>query len=320
MAENYPVIVNSGVPVRAVADPSPRLPNPIPFLFTVSGIGAGFLIAGASLATPTGIAGMVAGGIIGAIAGSAFRIAAQWEKGIVFRFGKFVKSTGPGLFFLTPFVDSVRMVDTRIMTLDVPHRQAITKDNVPVRIDGVIFLRVVDPSAAVIRVQNYTRAVLEYAQTALRDIVGGMTLDQILADRELLGRRVEEMVETEIDGWGLDVAAIRIQDIELPEDLKRVMAREASAEREKRATITKAEGDAEAANNLAAAAERMAKAPGALQLRTLQTLDSLGVSPSNTVVLAVPIEMMQSQLVGPALTTALNGAEQKANEQRHPHG
>jgi regulator of protease activity HflC (stomatin/prohibitin superfamily) len=206
------------------------------------------------------------------------------------------------------------------MTLDVPHRQAITKDNVPVRIDGVIFLRVVDPSAAVIRVQNYTRAVLEYAQTALRDIVGGMTLDQILADRELLGRRVEEMVETEIDGWGLDVAAIRIQDIELPEDLKRVMAREASAEREKRATITKAEGDAEAANNLAAAAERMAKAPGALQLRTLQTLDSLGVSPSNTVVLAVPIEMMQSQLVGPALTTALNAAEQKANEQKHPHG
>ncbi|MBX3095347.1 MAG: SPFH domain-containing protein [Fimbriimonadaceae bacterium] len=299
------VNTNSGVPVRAVADPAPRLPNPIPFIVTVMGVGAGFLAAGAAISSPVAAGAMVAGGVIGAIVGSAFRIAAQWEKGIVFRFGKYVRSTGPGLFFLMPFVDSVRVVDTRIMTLDVPHRQAITKDNVPVKLDGVIFLRVTDPSAAVIRVQNYTRAVLEYAQTALRDIVGGMTLDEILADRELLGRRVEEMVEAEIDGWGLDVAAIRIQDIELPEDLKRVMARQASAEREKRATITKAEGDAEAANNLAMAAERMAAAPGALQLRTLQTLDSLGASSSNTVVLAVPIEMMQNQAMAPALVKAL---------------
>jgi regulator of protease activity HflC (stomatin/prohibitin superfamily) len=176
---------------------------------------------------------------------------------------------------------------------------------VPVRLDGVIFMRVDDPSAALIRVQNYTQAVLEYAQTALRDIVGGMTLDEILADRELLGQRVEAMVEHEIDGWGLEVAAIRIQDIELPEDLKRVMARQASAEREKRATITKAEGDREAAENLALAAQKMATSPGALQLRTLQTLDSLGTSPSNTIVLAVPVELSNALKAVPELADAL---------------
>ncbi|MFO0368882.1 MAG: SPFH domain-containing protein, partial [Armatimonadota bacterium] len=219
--------------------------------------------------------------------------------------GKFVATKGPGVFFLVPFADTVRMVDTRIRTIEIPHRQAITKDNVPVRLDGVIFMRVDDPSAALIRVQNYTQAVLEYAQTALRDIVGGMTLDEILADRELLGQRVEAMVEHEIDGWGLEVAAIRIQDIELPEDLKRVMARQASAEREKRATITKAEGDREAAENLALAAQKMATSPGALQLRTLQTLDSLGTSPSNTIVLAVPVELSNALKAVPELADAL---------------
>jgi regulator of protease activity HflC (stomatin/prohibitin superfamily) len=216
-----------------------------------------------------------------------------------------VATKGPGVFFLVPFADTVRMVDTRIRTIEIPHRQAITKDNVPVRLDGVIFMRVDDPSAALIRVQNYTQAVLEYAQTALRDIVGGMTLDEILADRELLGQRVEAMVEHEIDGWGLEVAAIRIQDIELPEDLKRVMARQASAEREKRATITKAEGDREAAENLALAAQKMATSPGALQLRTLQTLDSLGTSPSNTIVLAVPVELSNALKAVPELADAL---------------
>jgi regulator of protease activity HflC (stomatin/prohibitin superfamily) len=166
-------------------------------------------------------------------------------------------------------------------------------------------MRVDDPASAVIRVQNFEEAVQEYAQTALRDIVGSTSLDDILADREALGKKVEEMVETEIDGWGIEVAGIRIQDIELPEDLKRVMARQASAEREKRATITKAEGDREAAENLAEAAKTMATATGALQLRTLQTLDGLGTSPSNTVVLAVPIEVFEALRSVPGIARAI---------------
>lgn len=282
-----------------------KIVNPIqPLAFlALMGVGAGVGLA--ALPGELWVLGMMAGGLLGAVFAPCFKLAAQWEKALVFRLGRFTQVRGPGMFLVAPFIDSVRTVDARIQTIDIPHRQAITKDNVPVRVDGVIFMRVNDPSAAVIRVQNYTKAVLEYAQTALRDIVGGMTLDQILADRELLGKRVEELVETEIDGWGLDVAAIRIQDIELPEDLKRVMARQASAEREKRATITKAEGDREAAENLAAAAQMMATSPGALQLRTLQSLDSLGTSPSNTIVLAVPVELTQALQSVPRLVDAV---------------
>ncbi|MCH7945888.1 MAG: SPFH domain-containing protein, partial [Armatimonadetes bacterium] len=151
----------------------------------------------------------------------------------------------------------------------------------------------------------YEEAVQEYAQSAMRDMVGSTTLDDLLVEREALGRKVEEMVETEIDGWGIEVAGIRIQDIELPEDLKRVMARQASAEREKRATITKAEGDREAADNLAIAAQKMAASPGALQLRTLQTLDGLGPSSSNTVVIALPIEVFEALKSVPQLADAL---------------
>jgi regulator of protease activity HflC (stomatin/prohibitin superfamily) len=290
------------------------IPNPVPGLAFLAIMATGLAAFWPAAQTVGGLAGIVGTGLLATFVASSIKVAAQWEKALVFRLGRFVATKGPGLFLVIPGLDTVRAVDTRIQTIDIPHRQAITKDNVPVRIDGVIFMRVSDPGAAVTRVQNYTRAVLEYAQTALRDIVGSMTLDEILADRELLGRRVEDMVTNEIDGWGLDVAAIRIQDIELPEDLKRVMARQASAEREKRATITKAEGDREAAENLAAAAKMMATSPGALQLRTLQSLDSLGASPSNTIVLAVPVELTNALTAVPKLAEALGADSEKRQE------
>lgn len=299
-----PVETRSQALARA-ATPT-TIPNPVPGLAFLGILGAGIAVFWPSLPAVGGAIGIAASGLIAAFVASSIKVAAQWEKALVFRLGRFAATKGPGLFLIIPGLDAVRAVDTRIQTIDIPHRQAITKDNVPVRVDGVIFMRVSDPGAAVTRVQNYTRAVLEYAQTALRDIVGGMTLDEILADRELLGQRVEDMVTHEIEGWGLDVAAIRIQDIELPEDLKRVMARQASAEREKRATITKAEGDREAAENLAAAAQKMAASPGALQLRTLQSLDSLGSSPSNTIVLAVPVELTNALSAVPKLAEALS--------------
>lgn len=297
---------------RSASKPVASVVNPLPTLVTIGAAGAAALILGPRLGSDFGVLTLVGATVAGAVFGSMLRLAAQWERALVFRLGKFVGLRGPGPFLVLPFIDSVRTVDTRISTIEIPHRAAITKDNVPVRLDGVIFLRVDDPSAAVIRVQNYIRAVLEYAQTALRDIVGGMTLDEVLADRELLGQKVQHMVETEIHGWGLDVAAIRIQDIELPEDLKRVMARQASAEREKRATITKAEGDREAAENLAAAATTMATAPGALQLRTLQSLDSLGSSSANTVVLALPVELTNALGAVPGLAKALGGTGEGA--------
>jgi regulator of protease activity HflC (stomatin/prohibitin superfamily) len=277
--------------------------NPVPFLvwLVLSAIGLVVLQPGAS-------EGMVAlfaiWTVLSGLIGSSFRMAAQWEKALVFRLGKFFGVRGPGIYLVIPGIDQVRSVDTRISTVEIPRQEAITKDNVPVSIDGVIFMRVAEPQNAIIRVQDYIHAIRQYAQTTLRDVVGSVTLDEILADRESLGQRIERMVEHEIDGWGLEVPGIRIHDIILPDDLKRVMARQASAEREKRANITKSEGDREAAENLAAAASTMNASPGALQLRTLQTLDSLGTSAANTVVLAVPVDVLSAVQSVPKLADA----------------
>ena len=228
------------------------------------------------------------------IIASAIRLAAQWEKGVVFRLGKFSSIKGPGLFLIIPLIDQVRILDTRVRAIDIPTQQVITKDNVPVAINGVLFFKVDDAAEAIIKVQDYRYAISQYAQTSLRDVIGQMTLDQLLVEREAIGKAIESTVEKDSQGWGLEVTGIRIQDIDMPEELKKMMARQASAEREKRATIIKAEGDREAAINLAAAAHTMAESPGAMQLRTLQTIDGLGPTASNTVVLAVPVNIMEA--------------------------
>lgn len=224
---------------------------------------------------------------------SGIKIAAQWEKAVVFRLGKYQSVKGPGMFFIIPMIEEIRMVDTRVLTMDIPKQQVITKDNVPVSLNAVLYFFVDNPELAVIKVQNYSYAISQYAQAALRDVVGGMTFDEILAEREQIGKSIESIVEKESKEWGLQVRGIRIQDIDVPEDLKKMMSRQASAEREKRATITKAEGDKLAAVNLSEAAKTMALSPGAMQLRTLQTIDGLGPTASNTVVLAVPVELYE---------------------------
>ena len=228
------------------------------------------------------------------ILASGIKMAAQWEKVVVFRMGKYSSIKGPGLFFIIPLVDQTRFIDTRVLTLDIPTQQVITKDNVPVRINGVLFFQVRNVADAIIKVQDYRYAISQYAQTSLRDVIGQMTLDQLLGEREEIGKAIEANVEKDTEEWGLDVKGIRIQDIDMPEELKKMMSRQASAEREKRATITKAEGDRDAAMNLAAAAKTMAESPGAMQLRTLQTIDGLGPSASNTVILAVPVDVMEA--------------------------
>ncbi|MEX0677914.1 MAG: SPFH domain-containing protein [Pirellulales bacterium] len=235
----------------------------------------------------------LAGAIVSALVAASIKIANQWERGLVLRLGEFQSIRGPGMFFVVPIIDRVRMVDTRVLAVDIPRQEAITRDNVPVSINGALFFKVTSAEDAVMKIQDYVYGISLLAQTALRDVVGGMLLDELLSERERIGKQVVQAVETDSKEWGLHVTGIRLMDIDMPEDLKRIMSRQAGAEREKRATITKAEGDRLAAENLAAAAATMLASPGAMQLRTLQTLDGLGPTASNTVVLAIPVEVMQ---------------------------
>jgi regulator of protease activity HflC (stomatin/prohibitin superfamily) len=222
---------------------------------------------------------------------SGVRVAAEWERGVVLRLGKFQDVRGPGVFYIIPGIDSVRFIDTRTLVINIPRQKVITRDNVPAEVDSALFFMVSDSKKAVTSIRDFQFAVSQYAQAALRDVIGGLTLDDLLSERERIQEQILEAVEEKIQFWGLHLDSVRLQDIELPEDLKRMMSRQASAEREKRATITKAEGDKMAAENLTQAAVLMEDHPVALELRTLQTIDGLGASPSNTVIL-FPTEIM----------------------------
>ena len=224
---------------------------------------------------------------------SSIRIINQYEKGLVFTLGKFTGIRNPGLNLVVPIIQRMVVVDMRVRTADIQKQQVMTKDNVPVDVNGVVFFKVNKVDDAIIKVQDYEYAIAQYAQTALRDVIGGMTLDTVLVERQQIGEELRKIVDKETDQWGLDVQVIKLQDIEVPDDLKRIMSRQAAAEREKRAVVIKSEGDRDAAKNLAAAAEVMGKAKGAMQLRTLQTLDGLGPTASNTVVMALPVEVME---------------------------
>ncbi len=224
---------------------------------------------------------------------SGIRIIAQWERGVRFRLGRYKDTLEPGFRLIIPVLDSVRRVDIRIITIDIQRQQVITRDNVPIMINGVVYFRVTDPAAAIIKVQEYEYAMSQYAQTALRDVVGSRNLDDVLTERESIGRQIEEIVDKATDPWGIEVTEIKLQDVDMPEDLKRLMSRQASSEREKRANIIKSEGDRMAADNLSKAATIMAKTPGAMQLRTLQTIDGLGPTASNTVIMAVPVDILE---------------------------
>jgi regulator of protease activity HflC (stomatin/prohibitin superfamily) len=223
----------------------------------------------------------------------SLRVLKQYEEGVVFTLGKFTGVRKAGLRLIVPVIQKMIRVDMRIRTLDIEKQQVMTKDNVPVHVNGVVFFKVQKVEDAVIKVQDYEYAMAQYSQTALRDVIGSMSLDTVLTERQKIGDEIKVIVDKETDQWGLDVQVIKLQDIEVPDDLKRIMSRQAAAEREKRAVIIKSEGDRDAAKNLAAAATTMATAKGAMQLRTLQTLDGLGPTASNTVVLALPVEVME---------------------------
>ncbi|MGB3515332.1 MAG: SPFH domain-containing protein [Elainellaceae cyanobacterium] len=227
-------------------------------------------------------------GLVGGV-----RVAAEWERGVILRLGKFQTIRGPGLFYTIPGLEYVRFVDTRTLVVNIPQQKAITRDNVPAVIDSALFFMVRDPALAITSIQDFRFAISQYTQAALRDVVGASTLDELLSEREQVQQRIASIVEERVQAWGLNIDSIQLQDFELPEDLKRVMSRQAAAEREKRATITKAEGDRLAAQNLVDAANLMAENPIALELKTLQALDSLGNNVSNTVIL-FPIELARA--------------------------
>ena len=218
----------------------------------------------------------------------------EYERGIKFRLGKFKSILNPGWKIVLPIIESYRKVDIRTKVVDVPEQEAITKDNVSIKINAVLYFHVFDASKAIIEVENFTYAVSQLAQTTMRNAVGAISLDELLSEREKISTNICEIVDKATDPWGIKVENIELKDISLPEEMKRVIAKVAEAEREKEAVITKAKGEVEASNNLAKAAETMSAAPGALHLRTLATLNDLSSDQSNTVIFAVPIEGLKA--------------------------
>ena len=236
---------------------------------------------------------LVVAAIVWGVLVSGVRVAAQWERGVVLQFGNYVGERGPGLLYIIPFMQYVRFVDLRVLALNIPSQKVITKDNVPASIDGVLFFRVEAAASVILKVQDYRFAISQYVQASLRDVVGSLSLDELLSERERIQTQIGQIIAERVKDWGVHVDGIRLLDIEMPEDLKRMMSRQASAEREKRANITKSEGDKLAAANLSAAAATMHLSPGAMRLRTLQTIDGLGAGPANTVVL-MPVELTEA--------------------------
>lgn len=218
----------------------------------------------------------------------------EYERGILFRFGKFKKVMEPGWNVVIPIIDFYKKVDIRTKAVDVPEQETITKDNVSVKINAVIYYKIFDATKSVLAVENYYYAVEQLAQTTMRNIVGSVTLDELLAEREKISEEICKIIDAATDPWGVKVENVELIDVSLPEDMKRVIARAAEAEREKIAVITKAQGEVEASNNLAKAAAVMSKTPGAMHLRTLSTISDISSDQSNTIVFALPIEVLDA--------------------------
>lgn len=222
---------------------------------------------------------------------SGIKIIDQYERGIVLTLGKYSHILEPGLRVVIPILQRVIRVDIRITTVDIPQQEVITKDNVPVGINAVVYFQVEKAEDAVLKIQNYSYAVSQYAQAALRDVIGGVELDTLLIERQDLAQQIKGFVDEETNAWGINVTAIKIQDIELPADMKRAMAKQAEAERGRRAVIITAEGELTASENLKKAALNLAE--GGISIRTLQTIESTTANPANTVVFALPTEVLK---------------------------
>ncbi len=218
----------------------------------------------------------------------------EYERGVRFTTGKYSGIMSPGWRFLWPVFQAYRKIDMRVKAVDVPDQKAITRDNVPVMVNAVIYYKVMDASKAVLEVEDYYYAISQYAQTTMRNIVGEASLDELLSQREKIANKIREIVDKETDVWGLEVNNVELKDVSLPSSMERIIAKQAEAEREKRAVIINSEGELASANNLAQAAKTLSASPGALHLRTLQTMGDLSSDKSNTVVFMTPIEILKA--------------------------
>ena len=218
----------------------------------------------------------------------------EYERGVKFTFGKYSKVFKPGWHIVLPIFQSYKKVDIRTKAVDVPSQEAITKDNVSIRINAVIYYKIFDASKAILEVENFYYAVSQLAQTTMRNAVGEVSLDELLSKREVISNKICEIIDKATDPWGIKVENVELKDVSLPEEMKRVIARVAEAEREKQAVITKAKGEVEASNNLATAANKLAENPIAVHLRTLETINDLSSDQSNTVIFALPVEVLKT--------------------------
>jgi regulator of protease activity HflC (stomatin/prohibitin superfamily) len=225
--------------------------------------------------------------------GTSVRILREYERGVIFRLGRLIAQKGPGLILLIPLVDRMVKVDLRTVTLNIPPQEVITRDNVPCRVNAVAYFRVVDSNRAVVEVENYLVATSQISQTALRSVLGKAELDQLLADRERLNEELQKIIDESTEPWGVKVTAVEIKDVEIPEQMQRAMARQAEAERERRAKIINSEGEFQAAQKLTDAADIISTNPASLQLRYLQTLLEIGTNQNTTVVFPLPMDVLE---------------------------
>jgi regulator of protease activity HflC (stomatin/prohibitin superfamily) len=237
--------------------------------------------------------------ILLSLASAAIKIVQEYERGVIFRLGRLVGAKGPGLFFIIPFIDRMVKVDLRVITLDVPSQEAITRDNVTLKVNAIVYYRVIDPSAAIVQVEDYRRATWNIAQTTLRNVLGQSELDELLAQREKVNEKLRQIIDETTEPWGIKVSIVEVKDVELPQTMQRAMARQAEAEREKRAKIIHAEGEKAAAQQLAEAAAILSGQPAGVQLRYLQTLTEIAVEKNSTIIFPVPVELLQAFTMGP---------------------
>lgn len=228
------------------------------------------------------------------VVSAAIKIVQEYERGVVFRLGRYAGARGPGLIFLIPFVERMTKIDLRTITLDIPSQEVITRDNVTVTVNAVCYFRAIDPEKAVIEVNDYIRATFQIAQTTLRAILGQVDLDDLLSERDQINLRLQEIIDEQTEPWGIKVSIVEVKDVELPDTMQRAMARQAEAERDKRARIIIAEGEYLAAERLQDAAKVIAVEPMALQLRFLQTLNDIAAENSSTIVFPVPIDLLEA--------------------------
>jgi len=224
---------------------------------------------------------------------SGIRVILEYERIVVFRLGRFKRTIGPGLVYVLPLVESARKVDLRIITQDIQRQEVITRDNIPVVANTVVYFKVERPEDAVIKIENYVYAVRQYTQAALRDTMGTMELDQVLTERDKIAQDIRNIVDKETNEWGIDIKGIKIQELELPAEMKRAFAKQAEAERAKRAIIIQSEGELHAAANLAEAASKLSKEKGSLHLRTLQTIRDIAQDPSEKIVIFMPSDLTE---------------------------